>query len=137
MSNFTAIPAPSELSRSFWASGLEGTLRLQKCSACTRIRFPLDWICPRCLSPEFEWSGLSGRGTVQTFVRFHHAYDPSWEHRVPYVVALIELAEGPVMISNVVGEGALDVRVGDDVEVVFDVANGDAALPQFRLNGGQ
>jgi uncharacterized OB-fold protein len=51
---------------------------------------------------------------------------------VPYVVALIELEEGPVMISNVVGEGALDVRVDDPVEVVYELANEDAALTQFR-----
>lgn len=75
---------------------------------------------------------MSGRGTVQTFVRFHRAYDPSWEDRVPYVVALIELEEGPVMISNIVGADALEVKVGDPVEVVFEIQSEDAALPQFR-----
>jgi hypothetical protein len=129
---FTPIPAASELSGPFWAAGLDGVLRLQRCNSCDHIRFPLDWICARCLSSEFEWARLSGRGTVQTFIRFHHAYDPSWEDRVPYVVALIELEEGPVMISNVVGEGALDVRVDDPVEVVYELKNADATLPQFR-----
>lgn len=129
---FTPIPVAGELSAPFWAAGLDGILRLQKCTPCGHIRFPLDWICPRCLSAQYEWAPLSGRGTVQTFIRFHHAYDPSWEDRVPYVVALIQLEEGPVMISNVVGDGALDVQVDEPVEVVFEVANAVAALPQFR-----
>ena len=137
MTDFTPIPAPSELSAPFWAAGLDGVLRLQECLGCRHLRFPLDPICPRCLSPEFEWAALSGRGTVQTFIRFQRAYDPSWEDRVPYVVALIELAEGPVMISNVVGEGALDVKVGDPVEVVFDRTSDVAALAQFRLTKGR
>ena len=133
MNDFTPIPAPSELSAPFWASGLDGVLRLQKCARCSHIRFPLDPICPRCLSSEHEWTALSGRGTVQTFIRFQRAYDPSWEDRVPYVVALIQLEEGPVMISNVVGDGALEVEVDDPVEVVYEVLGTNAALPQFRL----
>jgi uncharacterized OB-fold protein len=131
--HFHPIPEPGTLSAPFWRAGLEGTLRLQRCGACGHIRFPLDEICPRCLSPEYEWAAMSGRATVQTFVRFHRAYDPSWEDRVPYVVALIELDEGPVMISNVIGDGATSVKVGDPVEVVYDVKNADAALAQFRL----
>jgi uncharacterized OB-fold protein len=133
MSEFTPNPAPSDLSAPFWASGLDGVLRLQKCDQCSHIRFPLDPLCPRCLSPEHQWAAVSGRGSVQTFIRFHRAYDPSWEDRVPYVVALIQLEEGPVMISNVVGDGALEVAVDDPVEVVYEIIGVDAALPQFRL----
>jgi uncharacterized OB-fold protein len=133
VSEFTPIPAVTELSAPFWAAGLEGVLRLQRCSACRHIRFPLDTICPRCLSPEHEWEAMSGRGTVQTFIRFHRAYRPSWEERVPYVVALIELDEGPVLISNVIGEGASEVEVSDPVEVVYQWTSAEAALPQFRL----
>ena len=76
---------------------------------------------------------MTGHGTVQTFIRFQRAYDPQWEDRVPYIVALIELEEGLVMISNVVGEGALDVKVGDLVNVTFERRSEVAALPQFRI----
>jgi len=131
--DFTPIPVPAELSTPFWNSGLQGTLSLQRCLACAHIRFPLDTICPRCLSNDYEWAALSGRGVVQTFIRFHRAYDPSWEDRVPYVVALIQLEEGPVMISNVVGDNALDVQVDEPVEVVFNHTTSNAALPQFQL----
>jgi uncharacterized OB-fold protein len=133
MSDFNPIPEVTELSAPFWAAGLEGVLRLQRCSACGHIRFPLDFICPRCLSSEYEWAAMSGRGTVQTFIRFQRAYDPSWEGRVPYVVALIELEEGPVLISNVVGDDALNVKVSDPVEVIYEWKSVDAALPQFRM----
>ena len=130
---FVPDPAPTVLSAPFWRSGLDGKLRLQMCSICEHIRFPLDEICPRCLSSQHEWVTMTGHGTVQTFIRFQRAYDPQWEDRVPYIVALIELEEGLVMISNVVGEGALDVKVGDLVNVTFERRSEVAALPQFRI----
>ena len=58
---------------------------------------------PNCLAPEAQWQPMSGRGQVFSFVVFHRAYHPAWEGKVPYTVALIELDEGPVMLSNVIG----------------------------------
>jgi len=108
---FTPIPAASELSGPFWRRVL--TAYLASAMQLVRpIRFPLDWICARCLSQSTsgraEWSrNRANVHSISSRVR------SLVEDRVPYVVALIELEEGPVMISNVVGEGALDVRVDD------------------------
>ena len=120
----------------FGRRGSTGRCAYRNATRAPTCASPLDPICPRCLSAPYQWAALSGRGTVQTFIRFQRAYDPSWEDRVPYVVALIQLDEGPVMISNVVGEGALDVIVDDAVEVVYELTSANAALPQFRLTKG-
>ena len=87
-----------------------GELRVQRCGACARLRYPAAIVCPDCLSAETEWEAVSGRGTVFSFVVFHRAYHPAREGKVPYTVALIELDEGPIMLSNVVDVDAGDAR---------------------------
>jgi uncharacterized OB-fold protein len=74
---------------------------------------------------------VSGRGKVFSFVVFHRVYHPAWEGDVPYVVALIELAEGPRLLSNVVGVPVDQVRCDMAVKVVFDDVAKDVALPKF------
>ncbi|HWB38187.1 MAG TPA: OB-fold domain-containing protein [Rugosimonospora sp.] len=134
--DFTPNPAANDFTAPFWRSGLEGILRLQRCARCRHIRYPLSTICPRCLDPGYEWTPLSGRGTVQTFVTFDRTYHEAWAGAAPYVVALIELAEGPVMLSNVIGTPPDRIKVGDPVSVAYERRSANAALPQFRLTGG-
>lgn len=128
---FTPEPAVSELTRPFWEGGLVGELRLQRCGACGHLRYPISPVCPRCLSGEALWEALSGVGTVLTCTVFERAYHDAWQDQVPYVVALVELAEGPVFLTNVVGVPAADVRVGQRVRAVFERRSAEAALPQF------
>jgi uncharacterized protein len=128
---FQPEPASSELTGPFWAGGLSGQLRLQQCANCGHVRYPISTICPRCLSPDAAWAAMSGRGVVQSYIVFERAYHQAWADQVPYVVALIELAEGPVLISNVVGVEPSAVRVGQQVSVVFERRSAEAALPQF------
>jgi uncharacterized OB-fold protein len=128
---FEPSPAPTELTEPFWAGGLSGQLRLQQCADCGHIRYPISTICPRCLSPESAWTAVSGHGTVQSYIVFERAYHDAWADQVPYVVALIELDEGPVLISNVVGAEPSAVRVGQPVTAVFQRRSATAALPQF------
>lgn len=128
---FTPEPAVTELTRPFWEGGLAGELRLQRCSACGHLRYPISEICPRCLSGEARWEAVSGLGTVATHVVFERAYNESWKDQVPYVVALVELDEGPVFLTNIVGVPPARVRVGQRVKAVFERRSAQAALPQF------
>lgn len=128
---FQPSPPASELTEPFWAGGLHGELRLQQCAACGHVRYPISTICPRCLSKDATWAVMSGRGIVQSYIVFERAYHDAWAGQVPYVVALIELAEGPVLVSNVVGAEPSAVRVGQPVTVVFERRSATAALPQF------
>jgi uncharacterized OB-fold protein len=135
--DFTPDPPVTDLTRPFWAGAQAGELRLQRCTQCGHIRYPVSTICPRCLAGSAEWTPMSGRGTVQSYVVFERAYHEAWQDRVPYVVALVELDEGPVFLTNVVGVPLSQVRVGQRVTAVFEIrsASAEAALPQFTPSG--
>lgn len=128
---FEPEPTVTELTRPFWAGGLAGELRLQRCAPCGHLRYPISAICPRCLSGEAAWEAVSGLGTVLSYTIFERAYQEGWKDRVPYVVALVELDEGPVFLTNVVGIPPAEVHVGQRVTVVFERRSAEAALPQF------
>lgn len=112
----------------FWDCARAGELHLQRCGSCSALRYPVSDICPTCLSLELEWERVSGDGEVYSFVVFRHQYKPDWP--VPYTVALIALAEGPTLISNVVGCPPEDVHVGMPVSVVFE-----DGIPRFEPRG--
>ena len=134
---FRPAPPATALPQPFWAGGLSGELRLQRCANCGHIRYPVSTICPVCWSADCDWTPLSGRGTVQSHIVFERAYHEAWADQVPYVVALIELDEGPVLVSNVVGVHPSAVRVGQPVTVTFARRSATAALPQFTpVDGG-
>jgi uncharacterized protein len=89
------------------------------------------YLCPVCWSDQLEWVGAKGTGSVHSFTVIRRAPAPVFASRLPYVVALIDLDEGPRMIANVIGEDALTVRIGDRVKVTFEDRGGGAMLPQF------
>jgi uncharacterized OB-fold protein len=128
---FTPEPAVTDLTRPFWAGTLAGELRLQRCMPCGHVRYPVSTVCPRCLSGAAGWARMSGRATVLSYTVFERAYHEAWKDRVPYVVALVELDEGPVFLTNVVGVPPSQVRVGQRVSAVFELRSAEAALPQF------
>lgn len=135
MSAFEPQPPVTELTRPFWEGGLVGELRLQRCTGCGHLRYPISAICPRCLSSQAAWKAVSGLGAVLSYTVFHNAYHDSWKDRLPYVVALIELDEGPVLVSNVIGITPAEVRVGMRVTAAFPHRSPSAALPQFVAAG--
>jgi hypothetical protein len=129
------LPELTDVNRPFWESLAEHVLAVQKCSKCGHLRYPISEICPECLSPDAEWTPMSGRGTVFSTIVFHQVYHPAFADRVPYNVSLVRLDEGPIMVSNVVGPEPRDVAVGDRVEVVFDQVTPEVTIPRFRPAG--
>ena len=89
-------------------------------------------LCPSCWSDELEWKQASGRGTVHSFSVIRRASLPTFAIRTPYVLALIDLEEGPRMMTNIVGDDALQTRIGDAVTVCFEACEDGAKLPQFQ-----
>jgi uncharacterized OB-fold protein len=115
----------------FWSQAQRAKLVLRRCGACGRGHFPPRFACPYCWSQQLDWIEASGAATVYTFTVMHRAPSAYWAARTPYVVALVDLAEGPRMMANIVGERALDVAIGERVELCFE-DRGGFTLPQFR-----
>jgi uncharacterized OB-fold protein len=116
----------------FWANLREHKLTAQHCNACGKFfTFPPQGSCPHCLSPDYDWVWLSGKGKVYSFVTYCRAWHPSYKDKVPYNVSLIDLDEGPRLISNVIGCKPEEVKIGMAVEVAYDDRE-DYTLPQFR-----
>ena len=126
------LPTIDDGNRPFWQGAQAGKLTLQQCGACGHIRYPINHLCPRCLSDRLEWVALSGRGTVYSSIVFHQVYHQAFALDVPYNVSLIQLAEGPRMFSNVVGIPPSDVKVGDAVTVTFDPVTPEVSIPRFK-----
>jgi len=126
------LPTLDDGNRPFWEAAKQGQLKLQRCGECQHIRYPINHVCPRCLSERFDWHALSGRGTVHSSIVFHQVYHPGFAKDVPYNVSLIQLEEGPRMFSNVVGVAPSSVKVGDAVRVVFDAVTAEVTMPRFE-----
>jgi uncharacterized OB-fold protein len=116
----------------FWANLREHKLTAQRCNACGKFfTFPPQALCPHCLGSDYEWIALSGKGKVYSFVTYHRAWHPAYQDKTPYNVSLIDLDEGPRLISNVVGCTPDEVKIGMPVEIVYDDRE-EYTLPQFR-----
>jgi uncharacterized protein len=128
-------PRPTPDTEAYWEGTRHGELRLQRCSSCAMAFFYPRSSCPHCGSGEVEWFVASGRGRLHTYVISHRAA-PGFEAEVPYAIAVVELSEGPRMLSNIVGvDNTPDSLVLDmDLEVDFE-ERGDQAVPVFRPAG--
>jgi uncharacterized OB-fold protein len=126
------LPIINEDTKPYWEYCHQHELRMQKCKECGNVRFPSSILCPACHSMETDWEKLSGKGRVYSFIVFRLAYHEAYQNDIPYVVAIIELEEGPRMESNIIGCKIEDVKIGMPVEVVFDDVTEDVALPKFK-----
>jgi uncharacterized protein len=125
-------PVVVEEDRFFWEGVQEGHLLLRQCAQCARLQHPPSPMCPGCGSLEWSVRRMSGRGTVHSWIVSHH---PSERDDAPRIAAVIDLEEGPRLVSNLIGCEPDNVLNDMRVEVVFvDV---DAIrLPQFRPASG-
>jgi len=126
------LPEASIETQPFWAAVQERRLTMPRCEACGTVTFPPTVACPQCSGRAFAWTELSGRGTVYSFTVYHRVYHPAFKDKVPYVVAVIALEEGPRIISNVVGIAVDDVRCEMPVTVLYEEARDGYLIPKFR-----
>lgn len=130
------VPQPTPTSEPYWQGCNVGELRLQKCTTCAHIQFYPRIFCTACGARDLDWVVASGRGHVASFTIVRQGVSDAYA--TPFVAALIDLAEGPRMMSHIVGEHAESIKVGDSVIVCFEAWNGDRQIPVFQadLEGG-
>ena len=126
------VPAVNADTKPYWDAAREGRLVLKFCSTCRKAHFPPRYLCPTCWSACTDWIESKGRGALYSFTVMHRAPTPAFNAGVPYVVALVDLDEGPRMLANVIGADARSVRIGERVRVVFEKRKDGFALPQFE-----
>jgi uncharacterized protein len=126
------LPVLDPETRPFWEACQRGRLMLQRCSDCSHVRFPPTYFCARCRSEKCEWIESKGEGRVFSWIVVRHPVPRDmYALDVPYVVALIELAEGVRIPSNIVGCAPEEVTAGMPVSVVFRAVTPDITLPLF------
>lgn len=125
-------PSPSALSDAFYAGCREGHLLLQQCDVCSRWQFYPRILCTHCGGRELHWRPASGQGRIATFTVVRHAVSPAYE--APYVVALVDLEEGPRMMSHIVDCDPDAVRVGAAVTVQFENWSESLTMPVFQMH---
>ena len=119
----------------FWDGCKEHKFKLFRCKVCGAWYWPVASCRNHKNEPymgNMEWVEASGRGKVFTFNIHHVAFNPVFKDDVPYVYALIELEEGPMFGTNIVGCEPGEVKVGMPVEVVFEDITEEFTLPKFR-----
>jgi len=126
------LPTPDADSKPFWEGCRDHKLRFQKCTACGEVRWPPSILCPRCHSQDTQWIESSGRGTIYTFVVYHQAFHPAFKEKLPYVVAVVQLEEGPMMITNIVGCPPESLECEMAVQVAWDDVSEEFSLPKFQ-----
>ena len=128
-----ALPKTTPETQAFWDGTKAHRLMLPWCKDCGKPHFYPRSICPFCLSANLEWRQASGRGKLHTYViNFKAAKGFT---KVPYVIAVVELDEGPRMMTNIVIDDPTPEALPIDapVEVVFDDVTETITLPKFRL----
>ncbi|MFP6802430.1 MAG: Zn-ribbon domain-containing OB-fold protein [Pseudomonadales bacterium] len=126
------IPASTELTQPYWDAARQGELVMQFCPSCSQSTFPPRAHCPDCGSSDLKWQAVSGRGTIYSYTIAHRPPHPVFADQCPMAIAVVELEEGPRMMSNIVGVALSNVAVGIDVQVAFEsIDDSDVMLPVF------
>ena len=125
------LPEPTPLSEPYWDALKQGRLTFQRCRACSHAWLPPRAECPECLAAGWDWAEASGKGRVISWVIYHHAYHAAFKEKLPYNVALVELDEGPRLVTNIVNPEA-GMKAERKVELRIENEHG-VALARFVL----
>ena len=124
-------PIPTPETQAYWDGCAAGELRLQRCADCSEAFFYPRPVCPACGSARVEWFTATGRATLYSYVINHRAA-PGFENDGPYAIAVVQLEEGPRMMTNITGipNTPDDLVLDMPLQVTFE-QRGDVSLPLF------
>ncbi|WP_330282641.1 Zn-ribbon domain-containing OB-fold protein [Streptomyces sp. NBC_00588] len=113
------VPEADAFTRTYWDAAAGGRLLIRRCGACGRAHHYPREFCPYCWSEDVEWEPASGRAVLYTWSVVHRNDLSPFGERTPYVAAVVDLAEGPRMMTEVVEAQESGLRAGMDLEVAF------------------
>ncbi len=125
------LPRPNADTKEFWKGCREHELRFQKCKNCDHVRWPPSVICPQCHSFEAKWIVSGGTGAIYSYVVYHIAFHPAFKKDLPYATAVVKLAEGPKILTNIVGCRPSELFCEMPVNLVWEDVSETVSLPKF------
>jgi uncharacterized OB-fold protein len=126
------LPTPNPETKPFWDAAREGKLLICRCGACRHAFLYPRPFCPKCWSDDVDWEEASGKATLYTWSVVRQNDLPPWPTRVPYVAAVVDLEEGPRVMTNVEGVAFDELAIGMPVVVDFKAIADDVTIPVFR-----
>jgi len=126
------LPNPDHETQEYWDAARDGRLLIKRCAACGKAHFYPRPFCPHCWSNDVSWEEASGRATLYTYSIVRRNDLPPFNERVPYVAAVVDLDEGPRMMTNVEGCAEDDLEIGMPLVVDFRVETDEVTVPVFR-----
>ena len=128
------VPIPQQESDFYWQKCKEHELWLRNCQSCSKAYFYPRDICPNCYGRDTSWVKASGKGSLYTFGIVHQIPRPNYKGPVPFVVAIVQLDEGPLFPTNLINinPDPETIKIGMPVEVVWDPITEDITLPKFQ-----
>lgn len=120
------LPEADAFTRPYWDAAARGHLLIRRCADCGLAHHYPREFCPRCWSESVGWERASGRATLYTWSVVHRNDLPPFGARVPYIAAVVELAEGPRTMTELVGCAGGELRVGMELRVDFRALDEDA-----------
>ena len=126
------LPMVTDESRPFWEGCRQGKLMLQYCDQCQRHQFYPRLYCMQCGSNKVRWVEASGRGVIYSYTIIHQNKAPEFVNDTPYNVVVVQLEEGPRMMSNIVDIDPANLQVDLPVVAVFDAVSENISLPRFK-----
>jgi len=144
MAPYNILPVAQPITQPFWDGCKEGKLMIQRCQGCGYYQHPPNYMCIECRDrfAELKFEEVSGRATLYTHYMCYDTSVNGFENKVPYAVLIVELEEQPelLLMSNLLNHdpGPLgeNLPIGLPLEVVFEKANDDITIPQFRPRQG-
>ncbi len=130
------LPETRNAGAKYWRAAAAGALLLPRCRPCARAFWHPRPRCPYCGCADVEWMTSTGKGAIHTYTVVRQSSDPYFKPKVPYVVAMVALDDGPSIMSNVVGCPVEAVRIGARVCVAFEPGTADVGIPVFKLEAG-
>ncbi len=130
------FPIPIPETQYYWDKVKDHELWIQRCTECSHVFFYPRLHCPKCMSDNLQWFQATGKGTLYSYM-INHRPAPGFEDDAPYAIAMVQLEEGPRMMTNIVGiENTPENLVLDmPLEVVFEDVLPDVTIPKWKPAG--
>lgn len=129
------LPTIEAESAEFWAGMREGRLLLRRCGDCGALHYYPRPFCPECWSENVSWQPACGKATLYTHSTVFVNDLPPFNEQVPYVAAVVDLEEGPRMMTQIIDCAVEDLEIGMPLEMTFREVTDEVSIAVFRPAG--